>query len=624
MALPPNFLEELRQRLSITRLVEKRVRLTRRGREAIGLCPFHNEKTPSFTVSEDKGFYHCFGCGAHGDVIGFVMQTEGLDFRDAVERLAAEAGMPVPRETPEARARYERQASLAGAMESACRWFEGQLRAAAGRAGLDYLRQRGLGEEAIRNFRLGFAPDSRHGLRAALEKAGVPEAIAIEAGLLIKPEGEGHPYDRFRGRVMFPITDLKGQVIAFGGRALGDEQPKYLNSPETPLFHKGRMLYNLATARKSARERNEIVVVEGYMDVIALAEAGIPNVVAPLGTALTEEQLDLLWRQASEPILCFDGDQAGERAAARAAERALPLVKPALSLRFAWMPQGHDPDSLVRAEGGSGLRARLDASEPLVDVLWRLALADRRLDTPERRSGLRRDLKEVVRRIGERTVAQSYDQEFEARLNRLFAPASAPTGTRGSLASPRLRPGANLGGEGARRGVAGLKRAPYELILATLINHPELIHAHCEAIGELEFPDGELDRVKRAVIDHAARQPRLELPGLRNQLIEQGFSEFLGSLGARTGQNRFTLPTADPAAAEAGLLHIIGMLRERDQLRPELKASAGALGEAMGAGAGAGEAQAALEKFEQLRRLALEGESRRTDVDRMPVGPARK
>ncbi len=619
MAFSPNFLDELRQRLSITRVVERRVRLTRRGREGLGLCPFHNEKTPSFTVSEEKGFFHCFGCGAHGDVIGFVMRSEGLDFRDAVERLAGEAGLALPVETPEAKARAERQSTLAGAMEIAGRWFESQLLAAAGRPGLDYLRRRGLGEEAVRNFRLGFAPDSRHALRSALEKAGVSQAIAIEAGLLIQPEGEGHPYDRFRGRVMFPILDRRGQVIAFGGRALGEEQPKYLNSPETPLFHKGRTLYGLSLARKSARDRDEIIVVEGYMDVIALAEAGLPNTVAPLGTALTEEQMELLWRHASEPILCFDGDDAGQRAAERAAERALPLLKPALSLRFAWMPPGEDPDSLVRAQGGAGLRARLDMAEPLADVLWRLALTGRKLDTPERRSGLRRDLQDMVRRIADKSVAGSYRQEIEARLEALFQSPGARQAERFS-GNRRPRMAASAGGEGARRGVGALKRAPYELILACLVNHPELIHRHCEALGEIEFPTGELDRAKRAVIDLAARQPQLDLPGIRNQLMGQGFSEFLEVLATRTGQNRFTLSTADPEAVEAGLLHVIGVLRQREQIRPEWKASAGALQAALDDPKPGSATQDALTRFENMREMALEGESQRHDIDRMPVG----
>ena len=427
MAFPPRFLEDLRGRVSITDVVGRRVRLIRKGRgEATGLCPFHNEKTPSFTVSEDKGFFHCFGCGVHGDVIGFVMRSEGLEFPQAVEKLAGEAGMQVPRETPEERERAERQATLGGAVEFAAKFYEQQLRASAGRSGLEYFKRRGLSDDTMRRFRLGFSPDTGHGLKAALEKAGIPEAISIEAGLLIKPD-DGRPcFDRFRGRVMFPILDRKGQAIAFGGRILDQGEPKYLNSPETPLFHKGRVLYGLNHAQKTARETNEIIVVEGYMDVIALAQAGISNAVAPLGTALTEDQIALLWRMAQEPILCFDGDNAGQRAAARAADRAIPLLKPGLSLRFAWMPAGEDPDSLVRAKGAAGFRDELARMEPLVDVLWQQVLADRPLDTPERRAGFRRDLAEAVGRIADKSVQDAYRQEAHRRLDELFRPQPKP------------------------------------------------------------------------------------------------------------------------------------------------------------------------------------------------------
>ncbi|HAK62037.1 MAG TPA: DNA primase, partial [Alphaproteobacteria bacterium] len=419
MQLDRNFIEELKARVKLSEVIGRKLRLTRRGREFVALSPFSNEKSPSFTINDDKGFYHCFGCGAHGDVIGFVMRSEGLEFPQAVERLAGVAGMEVPRETPEERARAERQQTLGGAVEFAAKFYEQQLRASSGRHGLDYFKRRGLSDDTMRRFRLGFAPDTRHGLKAALDKAGIPEAIAVEAGLLIKPEDGGHSYDRFRGRVMFPILDRRGQAIAFGGRIIGDGEPKYLNSPETPLFHKGRVLYGLSHAQKVAREKNEIIVVEGYMDVIGLAQAGIANAVAPLGTALTEDQIELLWRMAQEPILCFDGDNAGQRAAARAAERAIPLLKPGLSLRFAWMPRGEDPDSLVRAKGAAGFRAELDRKEPLVDMLWTQVLADRPLDTPERRAGFRKDLSAAVSRIVVKSVAEAYRQEVQRRLDDL-------------------------------------------------------------------------------------------------------------------------------------------------------------------------------------------------------------
>jgi DNA primase len=626
MAFPPRFLEELRGRVSITDVVGRRVRLIRKGRgEATGLCPFHNEKTPSFTVSEDKGFFHCFGCGAHGDVIGFVMRSEGLEFPQAVERLAAEAGMQVPRETPEERERAERQATLGGAVEFAAKHFEQQLRASAGRAGIDYLKRRGLTDDTMRRFRLGFAPDSRHGLKAALEKAGIPEAIALEAGLLIKPEDGGHAYDRFRGRVMFPILDRRGQAIAFGGRILDQGEPKYLNSPETPLFHKGRVLYGLNHAQKTARETNEIIVVEGYMDVIALAQAGIGNAVAPLGTALTEDQIALLWRMAEEPILCFDGDTAGQRAAARAADRAVPLLKPGLSLRFAWMPAGEDPDSLVRARGAAGFREELAHMEPLVEVLWRQVQADRPLDTPERRAGLRKDLAEAVGRIADKSVAEAYRQEVQRRLDELFRPrpkpgfqaASGQLGAQGSR-FPGRQPPTLMGGEAARRGTANIQRTPYELILMTLVNHPELIGRHCETVGEVAFPRGELDSLKGAIIDLAAGQPDLDSKGLRNHLKDLGFAGTLEALIARTGHMRFTLPSTELNSAEEGLLHVIGLLRERLSVKPEVTATAQALQSAMAQPDNPTAENSALSRFEAARQMALDGESQRRDLDRAP------
>jgi DNA primase len=624
MAFPPRFLEELRGRVSIIDIVGRRVRLIRKGRgEATGLCPFHNEKTPSFTVSEDKGFFHCFGCGAHGDVIGFTMRAEGLEFPQAVEKLAGEAGMQVPRETPEERERAERQATLGGAVEFAAKFYEQQLRASAGRAGLDYLKRRGLTDDTMRRFRLGHSPDTGHALKAALEKAGIPEAISLEAGLLIKPEDGRACFDRFRGRVMFPILDRKGQAIAFGGRILDQGEPKYLNSPETPLFHKGRVLYGLSHAQKTARETNEIIVVEGYMDVIALAQAGISNAVAPLGTALTEDQIALLWRMAQEPILCFDGDNAGQRAAARAADRAIPLLKPGLSLRFAWMPAGEDPDSLVRAKGAAGFREELARMEPLVEVLWRQVLADRALDTPERRAGFRRDLAEAVGRIADKSVQEAYRQEIHRRLDELFRPQPKPgfQGNAGQFGGQRSKfPGrqAPIGGEAARRGVANVQRTPYELILVTLVNHPDLISRHCEMVGEVAFPRGDLDSLKGAIIDLAAGQPHLDSKGFRNHLSDLGFAGTLEALIARTGHMRFTLPSADLISAEEGLLHVIGLLREKLSVKPEVSATAQALESAMANPADPKAETSALTRFEAARQMALDGESQRRDLDRAP------
>lgn len=593
MALPPRFLEDLRSRVSITDIVGRRVRLVRKGRgEATGLCPFHNEKTPSFTVSEDKGFYHCFGCGAHGDVIGFVMHTEGLDFPLAVEKLAAEAGMQMPRETPEEHARAERQATLGGAVEFAAKWFEQQLRSSNGRMGLEYLKKRGLTDDTIRRFRLGFAPDSRHGLKAALEKAEIPEAISIEAGLLVKPD-DGHSYDRFRGRVMFPILDRRGQAIAFGGRIVGEGEPKYLNSPETPIFHKGRVLYGLSHAQKSAREKNEIVVVEGYMDVIALAQAGFANAVAPLGTALTEEQVELLWRLAQEPILCFDGDAAGARAAARAAQIIVPMLRPGLSVQFAKIGDDgakEDPDSIVRAPGGPArFREIIADATPLQQFYWQMLLAGRNVDTPERRAKLREDILTVVNTIADRTVRDEYKNEFLRDFQGIDGALSHATGSRrGSQFKPAktisdrglipasdwrtkpisfwkdLRPfHMEWGGEAVRASQREIERLPIQILLATILHHPQLLNQHLELLISLSFSDHRLEALRAGVIEAWQRDSDLEGNKLWSALTAAGYADELAWVSGKTYYISFALPSADLQVAEEGFLHVIEVLQEK-------------------------------------------------------------
>ena len=374
MAFPPGFLDELRTRHSLSDVVGRKVTLKRKpNAEYAGLCPFHHEKSPSFTVNDKKGFFYCFGCHEKGDVVGFVMKTEGLSFPEAVEKLAREVNLPVPHATPVERERAERVSTLQQVVEEAARWFQKQLRLPVGRQGLDYLRGRGLDDTTIDDFRLGFAPDSRDGLLAHLKRENVPIDKIVEAGLAIQPEDSSRePYDRFRGRVMFPINDRRGRVIAFGGRVMGAGEPKYLNSPETPLFHKGANLYCLDRARQAATKDQPVIVAEGYMDVIALHGAGFTGAVAPLGTALTEGQLGELWKLADEPYLCFDGDNAGRRAASRAAERALPLLRAGKSLRFLSLPAGEDPDSLIRTRGADAMRRSLDLARSLSDVVLSL------------------------------------------------------------------------------------------------------------------------------------------------------------------------------------------------------------------------------------------------------------
>lgn len=563
MSFPPRFLEELRSRLSITEVVGRKVKLTRKGREHWGCCPFHNEKTPSFSVSDEKGFYHCFGCGAHGDVIGFVMRAQGLPFPEAVERLAGEAGMEVPKATPEERERAKREASLYDVMEAACQHFERHLRKPEGREALAYLKGRGLSDETIARFRLGFAPDDRNELKVALLSESVTKEMLIEAGLLIQPEDQGRdPYGRFRGRVMFPITDKRGRVVAFGGRIMGEGEPKYLNSPETPLFHKGRQLYALAQAREGARATGRMIAVEGYMDVIALHQAGLDQAVAPLGTALTEAQIEEMWRLAPEPILCFDGDSAGQRAAARALERALPILKPGLSLRFATLPAAEDPDSLVKKSGPKAMEEVLAAAQSLLDRLWITEIQGHPIDTPERKAALEKRLEEQVRLIGDQQVQYHYRGEIRQRLRDLFF-QSRPGRYKqfknnGKFQPPVLR-------------LHPLNQPPLpqpqqeRLLLAALINHPDLIDEAAEPLGHLAFSDPALDRLRQEALNLLAQTPSLDSLTLRHHLEAHGFGQAMSSL-LRSTLATFTKAEAGRDEAKKGMLHTLGRLR-----RPEIE-----------------------------------------------------
>ena len=622
MAFPPQFLDELRSRLPLADVVGRRVKLQKRGRDFVGLCPFHNEKTPSFTVNEEKGFFHCFGCGAHGDAMTFVMRAEGSSFPEAVERLANEAGLAVPQPDPEAREKAERQSTLLGAMEAAAKFFEAELKGGRGRTARDYLENRSLTEETISRFRLGYAPDSRGSLKEALTRQGFPEALLVEGGLLIKPPAEngvggGASYDRFRGR-----------VIAFGGRVMGEGEPKYLNSPETPLFHKGRVLFGLAQAQESIRQKNEVVVAEGYMDVIALSQAGLAQAVAPLGTALTEEQILLLWRLAPEPILCFDGDGAGQRAAARGADRALPLLKPGCSLRFAIMPKGEDPDSLVKAKGAVAMEEVLSRSVGLADLLWETETAGRQFDTPERKSGLRQHLKDLSARIADRTVQEDYRLEFERRLGDAFGYTNRGSGGNRGMADRRGgggwsgakgfgqgRKGANRhsgapverGGAALRQGIPDPERRQPEMLLSIAVSHPHIAHQRAEELAHLVLADSQLDKLRQAVIDHAAGTPDLDVEGLKRHLVDTGFGGVLDALTTRNKGLSVCRAEVEMTAAEEAFDHLLGLMKER-QARLEADLAAQRLG--------ADATPEAWARFQAAQRESLSGESRRRDIDK--------
>ncbi len=463
MRFTPTLLDEIRARLPVSDVVGRRVKLKKAGREWRGLSPFNTEKTPSFFVNDQKMAWFDFSSGRNGNIFDFVMATEGLSFPEAVERLASDAGVVLPQRSADDAKQEERRASLTDACEWAAQFFEKCLAGDEGAQARAYLGERAITADARQMFRLGFAPRGRHTLRDHLAGRGVSAEVMIEAGLLVHGEDIAVPYDRFRDRVMFPIADRAGRVIAFGGRALDKETPaKYLNSPETPLFHKGALLYNHHRARRDAPDRGTVVAVEGYIDVIAMTAAGFPHVVAGLGTALTAEQCGLLWRMANEPILCFDGDGAGRRAAFKAVDTALPLLAAGRSLRFAFLPEGQDPDDLARSGGAAAIAAVLDQARPLADVLWTRECDAQPIDTPERRAGLEKRLRDLVAEIRDETVRRHYLSDMQSRMReRLDAGRrhlqGSPVGRRGRPA-PRAAPGA--GGPGCRSPFAALRKLP--------------------------------------------------------------------------------------------------------------------------------------------------------------------
>ena len=493
-SFPPQFLDELRNRVSLEDVVGKRVRLIRRGREYVGLSPFQKEKTPSFTVVPDKGFYHCFSSGEHGDVIDFVMKTEGLSFPEAVERLAAEAGMEVPADTPEERERGRQRQSLHEALEAATSYFEKMLRMPEGKAALAYLHDRGLNDETIARFRLGFATDSRGAIKGALARDGVGEELLLAAGLIRRPDDGRPSFDYFRRRVMFPILDRRGRVIAFGGRIFGDGEPKYLNSPESAVFVKRNVLYGLGQALRAAREQGRMVVTEGYMDVIALHQAGFEYAVAPLGTALTEDQMQMLWRVVPEPVLCFDGDTAGQKAAVRVAERALPLLKAGYGLRFAMLPAGEDPDSLIKTRGREAINEVLESTLPLSEVLWRLETQGRSIRTPENRAALDDRLAKHALRITDPGVRSHFLRAFKDRQYEAFR----NTGGR-SRQGNRQAPVSSVATQPGR--AVDSNHRTQQVLLAAVINHPAIFEEVGERLGRMGFVDEGLDRLRQETVN---------------------------------------------------------------------------------------------------------------------------
>ena len=567
MALPPDFLHELRARTPLPGLIGRRARLTRSGRNWKACCPFHTEKSPSFYVYDDH--YHCFGCGAHGDAITFVMQTEGASFIEAVERLAAEAGLEVPKPSPREAERERERRDLHGVLAAAAEAYARRLQAPEGAAARAYLARRGVDERSIARFGLGWSGEGRGGLVSELANQGIATEQMEQAGLLRRRE-DGSLAEAFFHRLMFPIRDRRGRVIAFGGRTLGDAQPKYVNSPETPLFSKRRALYGLDLARDAAFRGGRVVVVEGYLDVIALDQAGRGErpafaPVAPLGTALTEEQLAEIWRLSPEPVLCFDGDAAGARAAARAAELALPLLSPERTLRFATLPAGEDPDTLVAKGGIAAFEGVLSRARPLSEALYDLLAEGRPTARPEDRAALRARLAEAAARIADRALAAEYRR---ALLDRFFAATRSPRA--GAAPRPALRPPRPpIRPEAARAEQA-------RCLLALALAHPWLLaEGRDEDLARLDLPEGPASDLRSALLAWLGEADRLDSAALADHLQRVGRGDLLGWAQRPAGLPAAARPGAgaQPAEAVDAWWHFADLLRGEAALAADLDAA---------------------------------------------------
>ena len=582
-------LEEIRRRIDLVQLVGRRVKLVRKGRVMWGCCPFHGEKSPSFKVENERHAYKCFGCGAGGDAFKWLIETEGLSFPEAVQKLAGEAGVELPQYSPDDQAREQKRKTLYEIVDLACQFYETQLLAPGGREARDYLKTRGLDGASAKQFRLGYAPNGNNALIEFLKSRNVTQDDMIAAGLA-RPAEEGRPMrDFFYDRLMFPIADARGRIIAFGGRGLSpDAKPKYINSGENTLFSKGFNLYNFHVARAAAVKAGTVILAEGYMDVIALVRAGFAHAVAPLGTALTDDQLQLLWRTAPEPILAFDGDAAGLKAAHRAAHLALPHLKAGYSLRFAFLPGGEDPDTLITKSGAMAMSKVLEAALPLSEMLWRAETEGHDFSTPERRAGLEKNLREIVSQITDGKIADYYRRDFDQKVfdsfkarkpreqtraftpgrGRSFAdrnrPAYATAGVSAALKQSLLARASHAGG------AKGAAREVKETELATLmLAHPHLALSHGELVASLPFQDPSLDRLRHELLNLAASGSSLEKPPVLSHFIHQGMAELLTRLGAlpdTTAQDAESVPEHE---TEARFLRAAGDLREIAEWEPE-------------------------------------------------------
>ncbi|HEY5409096.1 MAG TPA: DNA primase [Caulobacteraceae bacterium] len=601
MRFDERLLDEIKSRLRLSDVIGRTVKLRRQGREYVGLSPFTKEKTPSFFVNDDKGHFFDFSSGKTGDLISFLQETERLSFPEAVERLAAEAGVALPALDPRGAEEDKKRQGLQDWLVAAAAWFEAELRRPGGRDARAYLERRGLKEEDCKRFGLGYAPADRTKLKDYLIAKGALPAELVDSGLLIAPEDGGAPYDRFRERIIFPITDGRGRVVSFGGRALDpNARAKYLNGPETPLFHKSRVLYGLAEARKlqqAAGEGAPVVVVEGYMDVIACQRAGIAGVAA-MGTALTEEQMEALWKLHPEPTLCFDADTAGRRAASRAIDRALPLLRPGKSFRFALLSGGKDADDVLREQGAAALKAQLSQAHPFVEALFVRERDLEALDTPERRTALKGRLRQAAQQIGDRELAGAYREELAVRFDAAFPRAQGAPAFRAAF-----QPGPRSGRRGIRPGSeswpipstpearAAAKRLSHspELLSAALakavLDDPARLDACLESFEAAGFGDPALEPLAQEITRLRLEADVLDRGALARHLAQKGFGVLLGEIDEAAARSGAPFLDADRPLADARTLwsHAFESLTRMAALEDALASAKADLGDAGGA-----------------------------------------
>jgi DNA primase len=565
MSLPPGFLDELRTRVSLSSVVGRKVtwdvRKSNQGKgDMWAPCPFHQEKSASFHVDDRKGYYYCFGCHAKGDALTFIKETENLGFMEAVEVLAREAGMPMPERDARAAQVADRRTQLIAVMDEAVKWFRLQLKTSAAAEARAYLAKRGLSEAAQDRWDIGFAPDGWHGLQLAMKQKGISDDLLVASGLCAKSDKSGEPYDRFRNRIIFPIRDGRGRAISLGGRAMDPkDNAKYLNGPETEIFDKGRNLYNHAPAREAAGKGKPLIVAEGYMDVIALAEAGFTAAVAPLGTAVTEDQLRLMWRIHDEPIIALDGDAAGIRAALRVVDLALPLLEAGKGLRFAVLPGGQDPDDLIKSQGPQAMQAVIEGAQPMVRLLWQRETEGRVFDSPERKATLDKSLRAALKRIADPSIRAHYGEDIKRLRLELFGQGGARVPAfRGARFVPKGTPlpaSASARQSLLAQGLAVEEVLREAVILASLILHPGLIHRFESALERLDLTGEDHNRLRALLLAHADENPaslddilRVEAGAALDALMRRPHVQIAPPVRNRTDVDLATLCLAEEMA----------------------------------------------------------------------------